>query len=67
MFLICSGTAYSYSAFKEINKDESYKCIEKAEKYLQKNQLGMAEKLLLKSIKLFPLPRADGRLLLLTV
>lgn len=45
--------------FKEINKDESYKCLEKAEKYIQTKQLEIAEKFVLKSIKLFPLSEAD--------
>jgi len=50
--------------FKEINKDESYKCLEKAEEYLQSKQLELAEKFIHKSIKLFPISRADGKLYL---
>jgi len=47
--------------FKEINKDESFKCLEKAEEYLQSKQFDLAEKFILKSIKLFPMSRADGK------
>ncbi|XP_050430588.1 RING finger protein PFF0165c-like [Adelges cooleyi] len=45
--------------FKEMNKDESYRCIEKAETYLKLSQFDKAEKFLLKSKKLFPLPKAE--------
>jgi len=48
--------------FKEINKDESFKCLEKAEEYIQSKQFELAEKFILKSIKLFPMPRADGKI-----
>ncbi|VVC37870.1 DnaJ domain,Tetratricopeptide-like helical domain [Cinara cedri] len=54
-----SSTAYSFKMFKEINKDESQKCLEKAEKYLQTKEYETAEKFVLKSKKLFPLPEAD--------
>ncbi|KAL4088526.1 hypothetical protein QTP88_023620 [Uroleucon formosanum] len=54
-----SSTTYSYKMFKEINKDESFKCLEKAEKYLQSKQFDLAEKFIRKSIKLFPMSRAD--------
>lgn len=54
------GTAYSFKMFKEINKDESYKCLEKAEENIKKNQYDLAEKFILKSKKLFSLPQADG-------
>nr|WOX63133.1 dnaJ-like protein subfamily B member 14 [Myzus persicae] len=54
-----SSTTYSYKMFKEINKDESFKCLEKAEEYIQSKQFELAEKFILKSIKLFPMTRAD--------
>ncbi|KAL4149208.1 hypothetical protein QTP88_003197 [Uroleucon formosanum] len=54
-----SSTTYSYKMFKEINKDESFKCLEKAEEYLQSKQFDLAEKFILKSMKLFPMSRAD--------
>lgn len=44
---------------KDINKDESYKCLEKAEKYIEAKEFDLAEKFVLKSKKLFPLPEAD--------
>lgn len=47
--------------FKETNKDESYKCIEKAEEHIKKKQYELAEKFILKSKKLFLLPQADGK------
>jgi len=47
--------------FKEINKDESFKCLEKAEEYLQSKQFDLAEKFIHKSIKLFPMSKADGK------
>lgn len=47
--------------FKEINKDESYKCLEKAKHYLKNKQYESANKFLLKSKKLFPVPEADGK------
>lgn len=46
--------------FKEGNKDESFKCLEKAEHYMQTKQFDLAEKFVLKSKKLFPIPKADG-------
>lgn len=46
--------------FKEINKDESYNCLEKAEQCIKKKEYGMAEKFVLKSKRLFSLSRADG-------
>ncbi|XP_026812990.1 dnaJ homolog subfamily B member 12-like [Rhopalosiphum maidis] len=54
-----SSTTYSYKMFKEINKDESFKCLEKAEQYIQSKQFELAEKFILKSKKLFLIPRAD--------
>jgi len=48
--------------FKDINKDESYKCIEIAEKHIENKQYELAEKFVLKSKKLFLLPKADGKL-----
>jgi len=54
-----SSTAYSFDMFKEINKDESLKCFEIAEEYIQKNQFELAIKFLLKSNKLFALPRTN--------
>ncbi|XP_025420968.1 dnaJ homolog subfamily B member 14-like isoform X2 [Sipha flava] len=54
-----SGTAYSYEMFKEINKDESYNCLEKAEQCIKRKEYGMAEKYVLKSKKLFATTRAD--------
>lgn len=57
------GTTYSYSMFKGINKDESFKCIEKAEKCIHNKEFKLAEKFLIKSKKLFPLPRADGKII----
>lgn len=47
--------------FKEINKDESMKCIEKAEQFLKNKQFELALKFLLKSNKLFALPKSDGK------
>lgn len=47
--------------FKEINKDESYKCLEKAEEHIKKKQYDLAEKFILKSKKLFSSPQADGK------
>lgn len=47
--------------FKEINKDESLKCFEKAEEYIRKNQFELAIKFLLKSNKLFALPKTNGK------
>lgn len=49
--------------FKEINKDESYKCLEKAEQHIFRKQFDLAEKFILKSKKLFSLPKADGKCL----
>jgi DnaJ family protein B protein 12 len=46
--------------FKEINKDESYNCLEKAEQCIKRKEYGMAEKYVLKSKKLFATTRADG-------
>lgn len=48
--------------FKDINKDESYKCLEIAEKHIQDKQYEKAEKFVLKSKKLFHFPKADGKL-----
>lgn len=47
--------------FEGVNKDESYKCLEIAEKYIKTKQFELAEKFVLKSKKLFLLPRADGK------
>lgn len=52
--------------FKEINKDESCKCLEKAEQYIQNKQFELAEKFILKSIRLFPMSKADGKFSILT-
>ncbi|XP_050533297.1 dnaJ homolog subfamily B member 14-like isoform X2 [Daktulosphaira vitifoliae] len=52
-------STYSTDMFKQINKDESYRCIEKAEDFIKRNQLDMAEKLLHKSIKLFFISKAE--------
>jgi len=46
--------------FKEINKDESFKCLEKAEQFMKTKQFNLAEKFVLKSKKLFQTPKADG-------
>lgn len=43
-----------------MNKDESYKCLEKAENCIKIKDYKMAEKFVLKSKRLFPLSRADG-------
>lgn len=51
--------------FEGINKDESYKCLEIAEKHIKIKQFELAEKFVLKSKKLFLLPRADGKFELL--
>lgn len=48
--------------FKDINKDESYKCIEIAEKHIKNKQYELAEKFVHKSKKLYVLPKADGKL-----
>ncbi|XP_050533304.1 dnaJ homolog subfamily B member 14-like isoform X6 [Daktulosphaira vitifoliae] len=53
------SSTYSTDMFKQINKDESYRCIEKAEDFIKRNQLDMAEKLLHKSIKLFFISKAE--------
>jgi len=46
-----------------MNKDESYKCLEKAEKYIQEKQFDLAKLFILKSQKLFSLPKANGKLI----
>lgn len=43
-----------------MNKDESYRCLEKAEQCIKTKDYQMAEKFVLKSKKLFPISRADG-------
>lgn len=48
-----------------VNKDESYKCLEIAEKHIKMKEFELAEKFVLKSKKLFPLPKADGKFELL--
>lgn len=55
------GTAYSFNMLKDINKGEAYKCLEKAEEYIQKKQYELADKFIIKSKKLFLLPEADGK------
>jgi len=47
--------------FKDINKYESYICLEKAEKHIEKKEYKLAEKFVLKSKKLFFIPKADGK------
>lgn len=57
------NNVYSYDMFNGINKDESIKCLEKAEKYIKNNQFELAEQFLLKSKKLFSFQRTDGKYL----
>lgn len=45
----------------EVNKYESYKCIEIVEKYIKLKKFELAEKFVLKSEKLCSLPIADGK------
>jgi len=54
-----SSTAYSFKASEVMNKDESYRCLEKAEKYIQDKKFDSAKVFVLKSKKLFALPKAD--------
>lgn len=46
-----------------MNKDEFYKCLKKAEKYIQDKQFDLAKSFILKSQKLFPLLKANGKLI----
>lgn len=59
--MIVLETTYSYTMFKEINKGESYKCLEHAEQCIQKKQFELAEKYITKSKKLYFLLEADGK------
>lgn len=43
-----------------MNKDESYRCLEKAEEHIKDKKFDLAEVFILKSKKLFALPKADG-------
>lgn len=44
----------------EVNKDEAYRCLDRAQNYLDEGDMEKAEKFINKSKKLFPTFEADG-------
>lgn len=51
----------------EVNKDEAYRCLDRAQYYLNEGDVEKAEKFITKSKKLFPTAEADGDYLLIVV
>jgi DnaJ homolog subfamily B member 12 len=45
----------------EVNKDEAYRCLDRAEYYIGEGDVEKAEKFINKSKKLFPTSEADGK------
>jgi len=45
----------------EVNKDEAYRCLDRAEYYIIEGDIEKAEKFINKSKKLFPTSEADGK------
>jgi len=45
----------------EVNKDEAYRCLDRAEYYISEGDIEKAEKFINKSKKLFPTSEADGK------
>jgi len=45
----------------EVNKDEAYRCLDRAEYYIAEGDVEKAEKFINKSKKLFPTSEADGK------
>jgi len=45
----------------EVNKDEAYRCLDRAEYYIIEGDVEKAEKFINKSKKLFPTSEADGK------
>lgn len=45
----------------EVNKDEAYRCLDRARHYLTEGDIEKAEKFINKSKKLFPTTEADGK------
>lgn len=45
----------------EVNKDEAYRCLDRAEYYISEGDIEKAEKFINKSKKLFPTAEADGK------
>lgn len=45
----------------EVNKDEAYRCLDRAQYYINEGDVEKAEKFINKSKKLFPTSEADGK------
>lgn len=45
----------------EVNKDEAYRCLDRAEYYINEGDVEKAEKFINKSKRLFPTSEADGK------
>lgn len=49
----------------EVNKDEAYRCLDRAQYYISEGDIEKAEKFINKSKRLFPTSEADGKRIIL--